>query len=129
MPRVWPAEPGRPPLSSDSVSLLYRARPGLPRAATTGAGLLITEFQRRYFDAKRLELGTVPQIVWLGNQPGVWLKGAPHVLYYEDPKGHIFQDTGRLAGNVLVWQHGNVVLRIEGRISLKRALATARSMR
>lgn len=120
---------GTPPLSANSASLVYRARPGFPRAATTGAGLLITEFQRRSFDAKRLPPGVVPRIVWINHQPGMWLAGAPHVLYYEDWKGRIIRDTGRLAGNVLVWRRGDVVLRVEGRLSLQRALAVADSMR
>ena len=33
--------------SGAEVSLLYRARPGLPAASSTGAGLLVSQFQGR----------------------------------------------------------------------------------
>jgi hypothetical protein len=35
----------------------------------------------------------------------------------------------RLASNVLLWQHGRLIVRIEGSRSLRDALALARSLR
>jgi hypothetical protein len=49
-------------------------------------------------------------------------------MYYIDRTGHPEFDTVRLAGNVLLWQHGAVTVRIEGRISMERAITVARSM-
>jgi hypothetical protein len=59
---------------------------------------------------------------------GVWIAGRPHFLYYVDERGQLLRDTVRLAGNVLIWQHGRVTVRMEGRISLGRALKIAQSM-
>jgi hypothetical protein len=111
-----------------SVSLVYRARHGLPRAATTGVGLLITEFHRRFFDAKLLPIGTNLEQVTIGKGFGLWLTGAPHTVYYVDVHGKLLRDTIRLAGDVLVWQHGTVTMRLEGKISRQRAIEIARSM-
>ncbi|PZS08955.1 MAG: hypothetical protein DLM70_02040, partial [Chloroflexi bacterium] len=90
--------------SQESVALVYRARHGFPRAATTGAGLLIIEFQKRFFDAKRLPIQTNLEEVRFDGSFGLWLAGVPHVVYYEDNHGTLLPDTIRLAGNVLVWQ-------------------------
>ncbi|MDQ2741629.1 MAG: hypothetical protein M3Z66_04945, partial [Chloroflexota bacterium] len=51
---------GTPPFNG-RVSLLYAARPGLPRASTTRAGLLITEFQRTFFVGKTIPPGATVQ--------------------------------------------------------------------
>jgi hypothetical protein len=110
------------------VSLVYRARRGLPQAASTGAGLLITEFERPYFDAKQLPPGTNLAQVRFDGDWGLWLSGAPHFLYYVDNRGKLLRDTVRLAGNVLIWHHGYVTVRMEGRISEGLALKIARSM-
>ena len=112
------------------VSLLYRVRSGLPRASTTGAGLLITEFSSRtIFLGKLLPPGTAIRPVSIDSQPGAWMAGAPHVVYYVDQQGRLVPDSTRLSGNALLWQRGPVTLRLEGRVSEQQALAIARSMR
>jgi hypothetical protein len=112
------------------VSLLYRVRAGLPRASTTGAGLLITEFSSKtFFLGKMLQPGTTIRQVFVDRQPGAWIAGAPHVLYYVNPRGVLVPDTTRLAGNALLWQRGGLTLRLEGRMSEQQALAIARSMK
>jgi hypothetical protein len=118
---------GMPPFSG-RVSLTYRAKSGLPRASTTGAGLLITEMQSRFFVGKTIPPGTTVVPVEIDGDQGVWLAGRPHFLYYFSEQGTLLHDTIRLAGNVLAWDHGNVTLRLEGHISEERAVEIARSM-
>jgi hypothetical protein len=126
---------GTPPFSG-RVSLIYRSRRGLPRASTTGAGLLITEMQSRFFVGKTIPPGTTMSQVGISGEvrggfaaeQGVWLAGRPHFLYYFSEQGRLLRDTIRLAGNVLAWDHGKVALRIEGHISEERAVEIARSM-
>jgi hypothetical protein len=49
---------------------------------------------------------------------GVWLEGAPHGLFL--PGGE-----KRLAGNVLIWVRDGVTFRLEGELTLERALELA----
>jgi hypothetical protein len=67
--------------------------------------------------------------VRVAGEPGLYLSGAPHQLLFENAAGDFTTDAVRLAGNVLVWQHGRLTLRIEGAGTLRRALALARSLR
>jgi hypothetical protein len=54
----------------------------------------------------------------------LWLSGRRHVFF--GPGGA----PPRLAGNVLVWQHGALTLRLEGRdLTLRRAQGLAAELR
>jgi hypothetical protein len=114
------------------VSLLYEARPGLPAASQTGVGMVITEFEAEpdvsFIEKKLIPSGTVIDSVRVNGEPGFWIEGEPHELYYVGPDGLPFRDTARLAGNVLIWQHGSVTLRLEAEISKAQALAIAESV-
>jgi hypothetical protein len=112
------------------VSLVYAARQGFPEA-TDGVGLLVTEFRgqaERDLLVKVAGPGTRVQHVRVHGYPGLWISGAPHEIYYLGPGGEIERDTVRLSGNVLVWQEGGVILRLEGASSLTKALRVADSM-
>jgi len=121
----------RTDLAVDEVTLVYRARPGLPAAAATGEGLLIGEFQAA-IDNQLIEkkLGTqvtTIEPVTVKGQPGYWIEGA-HEVYLIGPDGEELADTVRLAGNVLLWERGNVTLRLEADISKAEALRIAGSV-
>jgi hypothetical protein len=60
--------------------------------------------------------------VVIDGEQGFWLSGAQHVVY-------IPSLPPRYAGNVLLWQHGDLTLRIEGRLTKAQALRLARSLR
>ena len=51
---------------------------------------------------------------------GLWVSGAPHQLVYEEPGGDVVQS--RMSADTLVWQEGDVIVRIEGDIGRDRAL-------
>jgi Domain of unknown function (DUF4367) len=118
----------------DQVILLYRPRPDLPEAKLTGAGLLLMEFQAR-IDTEFLEKkiifagGTSVDPVMVNGDPGYWIEGSPHEVSYFDRNGNQIPDQTRLAGNVLLWQHGDVTYRIEADISKDQALRIAESLR
>src|SRR5207244_3400448 len=63
-----------------------------------------------------------------GSYPGLWITGAPHEVYYLGPGGGVEQDTVRLSTDVLIWQEGGVILRLEGAQSLAQAVRVADSM-
>jgi hypothetical protein len=114
------------------VTLLYRARAGLPPANhTDGIGLLVQEIAGNGSQSlgKHLSSGTQAQLVTVHGSPGVFLSGADHALYYHDPSGTSRYDRGRLAGRALIFQRGAQTVRIEGSLSLKRMLEVATSLR
>ena len=92
------------------VDLVYRARPGLPASPFTDVGLLVTEFRGQ-------------------PTPDFIKKVARAGLTYLDATGQVRDEQTRLAGNTLIWQRGDLTLRIEGEITRQEALALARSMR
>ena len=113
------------------LSLVYRARPGLPEARTTGVGLLITEFDGRINREgmeKLVDEGTTVEEVEVDGADGYWLEGATHV-FVDLGTGREFEDDRvRLAGNVLMWDADGVSLRLEADVSRDVALTIARSM-
>jgi len=113
------------------VDLVYRARPGLPASPFTDAGLLVTEFRGQpspLFLKKMAAAGMVEEVT-VGGEPGYWFSGEPHFFTYEDAGGNVREERTRLAGNTLVWQRGDLTLRLEGEITRQEALVIAESMR
>jgi hypothetical protein len=55
--------------------------------------------------------------------------GAPHAFFFVGPSGAIVTGSLRLARNTLVWQRGDVVLRIEGQLTRAQALELASRLR
>jgi hypothetical protein len=114
------------------VTLIWHARPGLPRAHETGEGLLLTEFRASIqadLIKKFVSEATAFEPVRVNGGQGFWIAGAPHELAFVDKDGAILEDTVRLAGNVLVWEQGELTLRLEGRLGKDQALSIAASIR
>ena len=57
---------------------------------------------------------------------GAWFQGR-HVVMFSDRNGTFHENRGRLAASTLVWQVGDVTLRLEGRISKEEALRIGRT--
>jgi hypothetical protein len=115
-----------------AVSLVYAPRPGLPETPQTGVGLLLTEFRGNIQPAllgKAAGPGTTLTPAVVGGEPGWWLAGTPHIVFYQAPKGEVRQDRIRLAGNTLLWEHGNLTLRLESGLSRDEAVRVAESAR
>jgi hypothetical protein len=113
------------------VDLVYRARTGLPASPFTDAGLLVTEFRGQPAPEflKKVSVMSVVQEVTVGGQPGYWFSGEPHFFTYRDTRGDLREERTRLAGNTLIWQRGDLTLRLEGQLSKEEALRIAESMR
>jgi hypothetical protein len=87
--------------------------------------LLLTEFRGEAYIQKLIGPEANVQQVEVGDA-GVWLE-EPHVLAFRDRNGLFRESTARLAGKTLIWQQGDVTLRLEGDLSKEDALRIARS--
>jgi len=65
----------------------------------------------------------------VGGSSGLWIAGAPHTLTYVDRNFGYHQQTILVRGNVLLWIHGPLTLRLEGKLTKAQALELARSIR
>lgn len=116
------------------VALVYAPRDDLPASNLLGgAGLLVTQnrgepdagLANKLADAG---LATVEPVDVTG-APGVWISGKPHVFWYLAPDGSAIEESRRLVGDTLAWERDGILYRIEGAITLSRALEIAGSMR
>lgn len=122
------------------VSLVYRPRPGIPAARATRVALLITEFRARadrvYFT--KFFGGRWPRRLYLGKSRGYWIPATwipsgyllvPYLSGGQAGTRHFYTGHARLAANTLLWQDGDVSLRLESSLSPASAVRIARSMR
>jgi hypothetical protein len=117
------------------VTVVYRARQGLPAAGSTGVGLLLTEYvaapqQESAFMGKSIQPGTTVQEVTVNGALGFWISGHPHYVWTFDPATNApVQQTLRLANNTLLWQQDGLSLRVECALPEEQALRIAASIR
>jgi hypothetical protein len=137
---LLPTDPGLGPpdlafvgnaLPGGRADLVWRPRAGLPPSRYTDVGLLLTEFlgtNTPEFVKKTETGGGHVEEVTVAGEPGYWLSGGPHFVTFQDANGVPSSDSTRLAGNVLLWQHGNLTLRLEGEVTQQQALRIAGSL-
>ena len=114
------------------LSLVYRPRPGLPEAATTRLGLLISEFRGDLapeYAGKVAGEATSIEPLKLDGHRALWIEGAPHFFFYRPPGRAFAQHELRLAANVLLLERGPLLIRLEGAFGREQAVALARSLR
>jgi hypothetical protein len=114
------------------VALVYVTQPGSP-AVVDDIGLLVTEWRGaiddRYARKWLMEERGHAELVEVDGDRGYWVSGMPHVLEYLDDVSGIRRRVTRLVGDVLVWQSGRTVYRIESPLGRDATLAIAESMR
>jgi hypothetical protein len=112
-----------------AVSLVYGERPGYTRSKTTGAAVLVQEFEARVgqFIEKSLGAGSRLERLRVGGDPAYFITGA-HGFAYEEDRRVDFEEQ-RLAGNTLLVERADgLLIRVEGDIARDRAVAIARSV-
>jgi hypothetical protein len=93
-----------------------------------GRRLTVIQVQGRFIE-KMVGPGTRIDATPVNGEPGYWISGKPHYFTYMD-KDNQFRKAGfHLAGNTLVWQHGELTVRIEGKVTRAQASAIARTFR
>lgn len=114
------------------VTLVYKARPGIPVASQTGVAVLVTEARGtidQEFFGKILGPDTTIDAVTVSGHDGWWIAGAPHDFFFTDSGGNFRSETLRLATNTLLLDYGGTVIRIEGNLTKVQALEIAASLR
>ncbi|MEX2236369.1 MAG: hypothetical protein WEB00_02350 [Dehalococcoidia bacterium] len=86
-------------------------------------GLLLTQFAGRVGAVKATGMATPVEV---NGVEGYWVPG-PHTVSYPYPA--LSDSPVREVGNVLIWQQGGVVLRIESQLTLADALELAAAIR
>jgi hypothetical protein len=119
---LLPPLDGRPPvylLDGVLATVILRA---------DGRPLLLSEYASRDFALLKKSVGekAVIEPVRIDGERGLWLEGPPHTLTYFNGSGEFQERTVKITGNVLLWTHGGVTLRLEGHISKAQALRIAR---
>lgn len=96
-------------------------------ALPLGRGRLLTELSGVGLDVTKKYAAQATRIEGLtvAGDPGLWLEGGPHVLVFQNADGTYANATLRLAGNTLLWEHGDLTLRLEGPLTRDEALALA----
>jgi hypothetical protein len=111
-----------------AITLVWGADAKLP-PIRHGVSILATETPGRVeprFAQKFLGPGSKAASVRVNGSPGLWISGSPHVIAWSD--GGVFQQQKlRLVGNVLVWNEGSLLVRIEGARTLSEARHLASS--
>jgi hypothetical protein len=106
--------------SGGRVDAVYGSESGLP--------ILLTEF-RGNTDAptirKTVGDDVIVEPVTVDGGEGVWLEGGPHTVTFVDENGEAVVDNTRLAGNTLIWERGDLTLRLESDLSKEEALRVA----
>jgi hypothetical protein len=122
------------PTLRGQVAFVYASRDDLPASGLLdGAGLLMTQNRGEPDDGlahKLVDAGLATvEPVDVNGAPGAWISGPPHVFWYLAPDGFTIEESRRLVGDTLAWERDGILYRIEGSITVERALAIARSMR
>jgi hypothetical protein len=108
------------------IEVVDRIPPDLTSSDAPPADVIVVTLPGRLDEGsfrKLVAAGSTVTPVDVGGHQGYWIEGEPHVFAYVDPDGEIRD--ARLAANTLVWEDGDVIVRIEGDLSLERALDIA----
>jgi hypothetical protein len=110
-------EPREVYLMGDQVGFVYGDRK-----------LVVTQ-SRGVFFTKEVGPGTHVQELSLNGYPALWVSGEPHFFGYIGKNGDPHPVELYLAGNALIWQRGELTMRLEGKLPRAEAVRIARSFR
>lgn len=113
------------------VVLAWAASDRLPDVLDTGTGLLFFQFRASVDEqllTKYATESTRVEVVEVRGSRGYFLSDAPHIVMFEDPDRTIFEDSVRLAANVLIWEEDGITYRIESSLGLADTVAVAQSL-
>jgi hypothetical protein len=107
----------------DGLASVVYGDPGRPRLVLSQARGAIFDL----FVKKTGSRGTTVRTVTIAGEPGLFVDGDQHFVMFRDENGRIRDDRTYLAGTVLLWNRGPLLLRLEGDLTLGEAVALAKS--
>ena len=108
----------------DGLASVIYGDPARPRLVLSQArGAIFDGFIKKTGGA-----GTTIRSVTVRGEPGLFVDGADHFVMFLDENGSISDDRTYLAGTVLLWNRGDLLLRLEGDLDFDEALELARSV-
>jgi hypothetical protein len=93
--------------------------------------LVLSQARGAIFDGFIKKTGsrdTIIRRVTVDGEPGLFVDGADHFVMFLDENGEISDEPTDLAGTVLLWNRGPLLLRLEGDRILGEAIALAKSV-
>ena len=108
----------------DGLASVVYGDPSRPRLVLSQARGAIYEG----FIKKTGGRGTTIDYVTVGGEPGLFVDGADHYVMFRDGNGAISDERTYLAGTVLLWNRGPLLLRLEGDLTRAAALELAESV-
>jgi hypothetical protein len=112
------------------VTLLWGTRADLPDTLEPGVGLLLGQFRGTVDQGlfnKMIGARTIVEPVRVAGSSGFWLRGDPHIFWWEGPDG-LVDDTRRWVGDVLLWSDGPITYRLETSLGRDEAIRIAETM-
>ena len=79
------------------------------------------------FVKKMAATGTTVEQVRIAGEPGLFVSGAQHIVMFIGADGVIQDEQSFLAGTVLLWNRGPLLLRLEGDLTRDQAVELAES--
>lgn len=108
----------------DGLASVVYGDPGQPRLVLSQArGAIYDGFVK-----KTGGRGTTIVGVTVDGEPGLFVDGDAHFVMFRDANGRIADEQTYLAGTVLLWNRGELLLRLEGDLTRDEALELARSV-
>ena len=105
------------------VSAVY-GNPSRPRVVLSQArGAIFDGFMKKTGGS-----GTIVRYVTIKGRPGLFVTGDEHYVMFRDRNGNITDERTYLAGTVLLWNRGPLLLRLEGDMTLAEARQLANSV-
>ena len=115
-----------------AVTFVYFADEELATTNETGVGILLTQFLGSLnpgMYGKGAPAGVEVELLQVNGQDAYWIFGEPHTVSLLDADGEYIQSTLRYAGNTLLWQAGDLTLRLESALDRETVIELAGSMR
>ena len=124
-----------PPFKGSGPERVYAAGPGVlgtvldvpVRGGHTPVLLVEIEGSDLGMAKKIVKKGTLIAPTSVDGGSALWIRG-PHVVAFVAAPNGIYDTISRISGNALVWQRGNVTLRLEGKLTEEQALRLARTI-
>ena len=118
------SEPDAIFIRPDGLASVVYGDPARPR-------LVLSQARGAIFDGfikKSGSRGTRVEEVTVRGQRGLFVDGADHFVMFLDENGSVSDEATYLAGTVLLWNRGPLLLRLEGDMTRGEALALAKSV-